>query len=99
MKLIFPIFSLLWLCPVFLLAQPKSINVYFEELRRSRQHNGNILVADNGRQVINFSSGFADFRTQMPNIPASHFNLASISKVISATAVLQLRDSCNSIFA
>ncbi|MCF0074967.1 beta-lactamase family protein [Dyadobacter sp. CY261] len=92
MKFRFPLLGLLSLCPVFLLAQPKSIDTYFEELGRLRQHNGNILVAENGRAVVNFSSGYADFRTQKPNTPTSHFNLASISKVITATAVLQLRD-------
>jgi CubicO group peptidase (beta-lactamase class C family) len=83
---------LLWLCPVYLSAQPKPINAYFEELGQRQQHNGNILVADNGRTVVNFSAGYADFRTKTPNTPASRFNLASISKVITATAVLQLRD-------
>jgi CubicO group peptidase (beta-lactamase class C family) len=83
---------LLCFCPQLLLAQPKPINAYFEELRRLRQHNGNILVAENGQPTIDFSSGYADFQAQRPNRPESHFNLASISKVITATAVLQLRD-------
>ncbi|MGF7042998.1 serine hydrolase [Mucilaginibacter lappiensis] len=83
---------LLWLCPALLQAQPKTMNAYFEELGQRRQHNGNILVADEGRAIINFSSGYANFRTRTPNTPASRFNLASISKVITATAVLQLRD-------
>ncbi|MFA6249613.1 MAG: serine hydrolase [Mucilaginibacter sp.] len=92
MKLHFPFLCMLWLCPVLLPAQPKPINTYFEELGQRRQHNGNILVADDGRPIVNFSSGYADFSTQTLNTPASHFNLASISKVITATAVLQLRD-------
>ncbi|GAA4312331.1 hypothetical protein GCM10023149_07650 [Mucilaginibacter gynuensis] len=92
MKLRFLFLYLLWLCPVYLSAQPKPIHAYFEELKQRKQHNGNILVADDGRAIINFSSGYADFNTQTPNTPASCFNLASISKVITATAVLQLRD-------
>jgi CubicO group peptidase (beta-lactamase class C family) len=92
MKLQFLFVFLLWLCPALLQAQPKTINAYFEELGQRRQHNSNILVADEGRAIINFSLGYADFRTRTPNTPASRFNLASISKVITATAVLQLRD-------
>jgi CubicO group peptidase (beta-lactamase class C family) len=92
MKLRFLILSTVYLFPVFLLAQPNAMNAYFEELGRLRQHNGNILVADNGSPVIDFSSGYADFGALRPNTSASLFNLASISKVITATAVLQLRD-------
>ena len=92
MKLRFSFFFLLLACPVALLAQPKPIKTYFDELGRRRQHNGNILVADKGAAIINFSGGYADFSTQKPNTPASHFNIASISKVITATAILQLRD-------
>ncbi|MCQ6956339.1 beta-lactamase family protein [Mucilaginibacter aquariorum] len=92
MKLHFLFLCVLWLCPVLLKAQPKPITAYFDELGRSRQHNGNILVADNGHPIINFSAGYADFRTQTPNTSSSRFNLASISKVITATAILQLRD-------
>jgi len=91
MKLSFPFLCLLWLYPA-LLAQPQSIDGYFKELGRRRQHNGNILVAENGRPIVNFSSGYADFRTQTPNTPSSIFNLASLSKVLTATAILQLRD-------
>jgi CubicO group peptidase (beta-lactamase class C family) len=83
---------MLWLWPILLSAQLKPIEAYFEDLGRHRQHNGNILVADKGESVINFSSGYADFQTQKPNTPASRFNLASISKVMTATAILQLRD-------
>ncbi|MCF0055251.1 beta-lactamase family protein [Dyadobacter sp. CY356] len=92
MKLRFSFLCLFWLHPVFMMAQPSSIHEYFQQLGKLRQHNGNILVAVGGRPVINFSSGHADFHTQRINTPASHFNLASISKVITATAVLQLRD-------
>jgi CubicO group peptidase (beta-lactamase class C family) len=88
----FSLLCLLWACPATLLAQPKPMKAYFDELGRRRQHNGNILVADQGTAVLNFSGGYADFSTQKPNTPAAHFNLASISKVITATAILQLRD-------
>jgi CubicO group peptidase (beta-lactamase class C family) len=92
MKLRFSFLCLLGLSPLFLLAQPTPIKSYFDELAQRRQHNGNILVAVKGAPIIKFSSGYADFRTQTRNTPASLFSLASISKVITATAILQLRD-------
>jgi CubicO group peptidase (beta-lactamase class C family) len=92
MKLRFYLLLLICLLPVYIQAQPKAIQTYFDELGRRGQHNGNILVADKGRVLINFSSGYANFSTQTLNTSASHFNLASVSKVITATAVLQLRD-------
>jgi CubicO group peptidase (beta-lactamase class C family) len=65
---------------------------YFEMLSHSKQHNGNILVAENGKTVAQFSSGYANIPLKQSCIADSRFNLASISKVITSTAVLQLRD-------
>jgi CubicO group peptidase (beta-lactamase class C family) len=92
MKLRFYFLLLLCLSPILIQAQPKPIQAYFNELGRRGQHNGNLLVADRNQAVINFSAGYANFSTKTLNTTASHFNLASISKVITATAVLQLRD-------
>ncbi|MTD69358.1 serine hydrolase [Flavobacterium sp. LC2016-13] len=65
---------------------------YFKILALSNQHNGNILVAENGKIVAELSSGYADIPLKKPCISYSRFNLASISKVITSTAILQLRD-------
>jgi CubicO group peptidase (beta-lactamase class C family) len=65
---------------------------YFEMLNDSNQHNGNILVSQNGKTVAELSSGYANISLRQPCIANSRFNLASISKVITSTAVLQLRD-------
>jgi CubicO group peptidase (beta-lactamase class C family) len=92
MNLRFYFLLLLCLLPALIQAQPKTIQTYFDDLGRRGQHNGNFLVADQGRVVINFSSGYANFSTKTLNSTGSHFNLASISKVITATAILQMRD-------
>ncbi|KAF2326596.1 serine hydrolase domain-containing protein [Flavobacterium ginsenosidimutans] len=63
---------------------------YFDLI--SSQHNGNILVSQNGKTIAQLSSGYSNIpKKQTCNINSS-FNLASISKVITSTAVLQLRD-------
>ncbi|KQS30837.1 serine hydrolase [Dyadobacter sp. Leaf189] len=89
----FPLFlALLWLVNAVALVQSQPIDSYFQELGHLKQHNGNILLAQNGKPVVNFSSGYSNFRRQVLNTSGTQFNLASISKVITATAVLQLRD-------
>jgi CubicO group peptidase (beta-lactamase class C family) len=84
------IFFILLIYPTVLPSQ--DIHAYFQEMSRLNQHNGNFLLAENGQRVIDFSSGFADFVSNRKNKENARFNLASISKVITATAVLQLRD-------
>lgn len=73
-------------------AQSDPIRNYFDEMERLHQLNGNILLAENGKLVKSFSSGFADFKSKTKNTPETPFHLASVSKVITATAVLQLKD-------
>jgi len=71
-------------------AQNSKIDNYFNSL--GDRFNGNILLAQNGRVVLNHAAGYADFLTKKPNTTNSRFNLCSISKVFTSTAILQLRD-------
>lgn len=71
---------------------PVAIQTYFSQLATLKQLNGNMLLATSGKPVIVFSSGFADFNKQKTNTSFSRFNLASISKIFTSTAILQLRD-------
>jgi CubicO group peptidase (beta-lactamase class C family) len=54
--------------------------------------NGVLLLAENGKVVYKKGFGTADFGSGAPNTLATPFNLASVSKVITATAVLQLME-------
>lgn len=54
--------------------------------------NGTLLLAENGRVIYEKSSGFADFPNQIPNTTQSKYNLASISKIITSTVILQLME-------
>jgi CubicO group peptidase (beta-lactamase class C family) len=54
--------------------------------------NGNILMAKDGKVVNSLSYGYADFPSRTPNTLETPFNLASISKTFTATAVLQLME-------
>jgi CubicO group peptidase (beta-lactamase class C family) len=53
---------------------------------------GNLLVAEKGKVIYQGSFGLRDIAAHQPNTPASAFALASVSKQLTATAVLQLKE-------
>lgn len=54
--------------------------------------NGGVLVAENGRIVYQGAFGLADFAAGTPNRTDSRFQTASLTKVFTSTAVLQLME-------
>jgi CubicO group peptidase (beta-lactamase class C family) len=68
------------------------IENYFNEIGKFYQLNGNILLAIKGQVIVNMSFGYADFGVQKTNTTDIHYNLCSISKIFTSTAILQLRD-------
>lgn len=54
--------------------------------------NGNVLVAEKGQVIYQKSFGFADEKNKLLNNENSRFQLASITKTFTSTAILQLKD-------
>jgi CubicO group peptidase (beta-lactamase class C family) len=54
--------------------------------------NGNVLIAENGKIVFQKSYGYANFDTKQLLNDSSVFELASVSKQFTATAILLLKD-------
>ncbi|WP_439698924.1 serine hydrolase [Mucilaginibacter sp. AW1-7] len=52
--------------------------------------NGNVLIAEKGKIIYKRSFGYADINRKILNDDQSEFELASVSKTLTATAVLQL---------
>jgi CubicO group peptidase (beta-lactamase class C family) len=52
--------------------------------------NGVVLVAENDKIIYQNAAGFSNIGNQQKNTPATRFQLASLSKVFTATAVMQL---------
>jgi CubicO group peptidase (beta-lactamase class C family) len=77
---------------VFCQNVPAKLDQFFGSLSTSGQINGNVLIAENGNIVYEKSFGFANLETKVLNNDNSQFTLASVSKVFTSTAVLQLRD-------
>jgi CubicO group peptidase (beta-lactamase class C family) len=55
--------------------------------------NGTVLVAENGHIIYDHSIGFADIDKKVLNGASTHFQLASLSKVFTAIAVIQLKEN------
>jgi CubicO group peptidase (beta-lactamase class C family) len=88
-------FLLLILAYSNLFAQRGQSNLkeYFSRLRDNQQFNGNILVAEKGQLVYEQSFGYADFANKTLNSTNTVFPIASLSKTITATGILQLEQS------
>ena len=71
---------------------PQRLDSFFNSVCNHRQMNGNILVAENGKVVYEKSFGFADIKNKIVNNDSSVFTLASVSKTLTATAILQLKE-------
>lgn len=91
------IILLVCLLSVFSFAQTdakvvQKLNDYFTNLADEREINGSVLVAENGKIVYEKSFGYADVETKKLNTRDTEFELASIAKPFTATAVLQLKE-------
>jgi CubicO group peptidase (beta-lactamase class C family) len=77
---------------VFAQIPNSKIESYFQRISTLHQLNGNLLLANDNQVVFKGSFGYADFEKRQSNRPDYRFNLASISKLFTSTAILQLKD-------
>lgn len=68
----------------------QELDHYFTKLAENTGFNGAVLVAENGTVIYEHAFGFADFDREKPNQVTTRFPIASISKLLTATAVWQL---------
>ena len=68
----------------------KSIDYFFEKRKKLNLFNGNILFAEKGKIITQKSFGMAHFRKKDTLTSDHTFQLASVSKTITAIAMLQL---------
>ena len=67
----------------------QKINKYLTELEKVGL-NGSVLVAMNGEMIISKGYGFSDQEKKIYNTPKSLFDIGSITKQFTATAILKL---------
>lgn len=70
----------------------KRIDAVMQELHRTRGFNGNVLVAKKGKIVYEKAIGWADYLHRDSLKIGSQFELASVTKTMTSTAVLQLME-------
>jgi CubicO group peptidase (beta-lactamase class C family) len=61
-----------------------------DSFANAKQFMGDVLVAEDGRVVLNKSYGFANVEWQVPNTAESKFRLGSITKQFTAASILLL---------
>ncbi|GAB5473342.1 MAG: serine hydrolase [Maribacter sp.] len=70
--------------------QLAEIDSVFTVLNQQRGFNGNILIAEKGKIIYERSFGFSNYDDRTPLRPQHMFNVASVSKTITAVATMQL---------
>ncbi len=70
----------------------QKLDSLFISLYTYGQINGNVLVAENGQPIYQKSFGYSNIKTKTLNNENSGFSLASVSKVFTSTAILQLKE-------
>jgi CubicO group peptidase (beta-lactamase class C family) len=68
----------------------RDLDRYFRVLAANQGFNGNVLAAEHGKIVFERSFGYSDFSEHRLNRKGISFPIASVSKLLTATAILQL---------
>ncbi|MBL7895458.1 MAG: beta-lactamase family protein, partial [Bacteroidia bacterium] len=66
------------------------LDEFFNHLVSLKAFNGSVIVAKEGEIIYHKAFGIADKENRMPVTDTTSFQLASVSKVITATAVMML---------
>ena len=58
----------------------------------STEFMGSVLIAKNGEILLKNGYGFADIENKIPNEPTTNFYLASVSKLFTVAAIIELKN-------
>ena len=67
-----------------------NLNDYMKALEKNQNFYGSVLVAKDGKVLINAGYGFADFKQGTKNKPGTKFAIGSITKQFTAMGIMQL---------
>ena len=70
----------------------KELDSIFTKYNKMGVFNGTIIYGEHGREIFKKAYGYADFKTKEPLTTSSAFQLASVSKMFTATAVMILKE-------
>ena len=69
---------------------PEKLNSFFSTIDKNGEINGSVLVVENEKILYQKSFGYADIQNKIPNTENTLFQIASVSKIFTAIAILQL---------
>jgi CubicO group peptidase (beta-lactamase class C family) len=78
------------LTPEYLNSTRNSIDSFYIKNWPNKSMNGSFLVAKNGQIIYEKYEGFANFRDKTPITSTTPIHIASVSKILTATAILKL---------
>jgi CubicO group peptidase (beta-lactamase class C family) len=88
------LFQLLWLLPLASATSADDFTaragIYLDSISKTQSFSGTILVAHRGRVLSKRGYGFANAEWSVPNTPQTKFEIGSLTKQFTATAILQL---------
>jgi len=68
------------------------VDAALEQPVKERKFSGAVLVAKDGKPLVQSAYGFADWTTKRPNTPETAFMIFSVTKQFTAAAILRLQD-------
>lgn len=68
------------------------IDSYLQACNKSGMFSGSVLITKDSQVLFKKSYGMADYKNRIPNTPQTKFWLESVSKSITAVAILQLHE-------
>ncbi|MDQ3020739.1 MAG: serine hydrolase [Bacteroidota bacterium] len=68
----------------------QKIDELIKKYNEYNQFNGSVLVAENGKIILEKGYGYADIEWKIPNSPETKFRLASVTKQFTAMLTMQL---------
>ncbi|MFL9829342.1 serine hydrolase domain-containing protein [Flavobacterium sp. ST-87] len=74
-------------------SKKNAIEHFYNKNWRNNSMNGSFLVAQNGQIIFEKYDGMADFRDERPITATTPLHLASVSKILTASAILKLIDA------
>jgi CubicO group peptidase (beta-lactamase class C family) len=70
----------------------KELDSIFSKYNKIGVFNGTVLYGENGREIFKKAYGYADLSKKEPLSTASSFQLASVSKMFTATSIMLLKE-------
>ena len=70
----------------------KELTLVFEQLEKEHSFSGTMLVAQDGEVIFEKAYGFASRQLNVPNVLATKFHIASVTKMFIALAALMLSE-------